>query len=127
MSSAVPSIPLQFYWTSLLVNVVTPNECVCGYPSQTFSKEGALQLSTLTEKEEAAKAKYEDQGFRFPHPWWSIETDDPSNSTMDFFRAVNARGLTFQTAISEPAPAFPLMRTECGWGVKEPYPPQTVA
>ncbi|RDX52801.1 hypothetical protein OH76DRAFT_1323056, partial [Lentinus brumalis] len=35
--------PLRFFWSTLVMNFLTPDACVCGYPSITFQRFGILK------------------------------------------------------------------------------------
>nr|VWO96377.1 Uncharacterized protein [Ganoderma boninense] len=60
-----PASPLLFFWTSLVVNFITPHGAVCCYPNLTMS-EGALVDNIIpSEKVVSAQAKYESRGFTF--------------------------------------------------------------
>ncbi|KAI0713791.1 hypothetical protein C8Q76DRAFT_586439, partial [Earliella scabrosa] len=38
-----PCLPLTSFWSTLLINFLTPDGCVCGFPSPTFVRTGALK------------------------------------------------------------------------------------
>ncbi|KAI0698721.1 hypothetical protein C8Q76DRAFT_698164 [Earliella scabrosa] len=110
-----PIFPLQFYWTTLVMNVVTPDGCVCGYPTYTLQGKGLVRGGLLTDKERAAMAKYENRGFQLTQrDWWQV-MEGPSNWTMDYFGDITALGASFKNAVTDPYPSFPLVNTRRGW------------
>ncbi|KAI0715420.1 hypothetical protein C8Q76DRAFT_693192 [Earliella scabrosa] len=101
-----PIFPLQFYWTTLVMNVITPDGCVCGYPLHTFQGKGIVRGGLLTEKEHAAISKYERRGFTFTQrEWWQI-MEGPANWTMDYFGDVTAKGLIFRRTTQDVYPRW---------------------
>lgn len=117
-----PVFPLQFYWTTLLMNMITPDGCLCGYPSRMMIREGVTRGSLLTPKEEVAAEKYRGRGFRVEKKdWWEV-MDDPANWTLDYFGDVSALGLTFRLRVEDGVLSFPLIHTKRGWWVIKPFP-----
>lgn len=57
--------PLLYFWSSLLVNFITPRGAVCAFPRTTLSREGIVADTGLSSKAKAARAKYEHRGVRF--------------------------------------------------------------
>lgn len=60
-----PVSPLRYLWSSLLMNFITPDGFVCGFPSATLERRGALRLEPLTGREDAALERYRSRGFDF--------------------------------------------------------------
>lgn len=117
-----PVFPLHFYWTTLLMNIVTPDGCLCGYPAQTMNGDGITRGAMLTQKEEAAVEKYRRRGFKLlTKDWWET-MDDPANWTLDYFGDVSAMGLTFRLHANDDVLPFPVIRTQRGWWVNNPFP-----
>ena len=46
--SSNPVTPIRFVWSSLLVNFITPDTCVCGFPSQTLRRRAAFRIGSRT-------------------------------------------------------------------------------
>ncbi len=117
-----PVFPLQFYWTTLLMNIITPDGCLCGYPARTMAGEGVARGAMLTQKEEAAAEKYFRRGYQLvKKDWWEV-MDDPANWTLDYFGDVSALGLTFRSQAHDEVLPFPVMHTKRGWWVIKPFP-----
>ena len=57
--------PLLYFWSSAVVNFITPHGAVCGYPTLTLSAQGLVKAATPNEKELTARSKYEKRGVRF--------------------------------------------------------------
>ncbi|KAI0706466.1 hypothetical protein C8Q76DRAFT_596427, partial [Earliella scabrosa] len=38
-----PLTPLHFYWTTLVMNFITPDACACGFPDGTLTRRGILR------------------------------------------------------------------------------------
>ncbi|RPD53772.1 hypothetical protein L226DRAFT_525847 [Lentinus tigrinus ALCF2SS1-7] len=60
-----PITPLRFFWSTHLMNFLTPTACVCAFHSATLLRQGALKNTRLNSRDRAAKAKYEDRLFTF--------------------------------------------------------------
>ena len=60
-----PAHPLLFFWSSVVVNFLTPRAAVCVFPRSTLSHEGFVTDLTNSPKLLEARDKYEDRGFSF--------------------------------------------------------------
>ena len=60
-----PVSPLLYFWSSAVVNFLTPHGAVCGYPKHTLAGEGFLRDVSPSRKVVSARAKYEARGFTF--------------------------------------------------------------
>ena len=60
-----PLLPLYYYWSSLLINYVTPTHCACGYPDLTIHRAGLIKGGLTVEKDKEAMKKYNERGFVF--------------------------------------------------------------
>ncbi|PIL26250.1 hypothetical protein GSI_12006 [Ganoderma sinense ZZ0214-1] len=56
--------PLRYFWSSLVVNFITPHGAVCAFPTHTLAGKGLVE-GELHDKGVRAKKKYEDRGFQF--------------------------------------------------------------
>ena len=66
-----PITPLRFFWSTLVMNFITPRACVCGYPSATLERVGVLKQGRLRVRDKAAIAKYrDDRAFYFVGDEW---------------------------------------------------------
>ncbi len=65
-----PLTPLRFFWSSLVVNFITPDGCGCGYPSSTLHRIGVLKPGLFRLRDKNAVAKYEGRCFDFVSQEW---------------------------------------------------------
>ncbi len=107
-----PITPLRFYFSSLLMNFLTPDGCVCGFPTATLDRVGVLKGTRLSECEQAEFKKYRRRGFRFD--------TTPLRQALDmwdfvFFGERDVLFTDFRFNVSEPQPTLPIRRTVRGW------------
>ncbi len=103
--------PLCFFWSTLVMNFLTPDACVCGYPSITFQRFGILKLGSLRVRDKAALAKYEGRGFSVAGCEWRDVLDMWDYL---FFGERNAMVLEFRKHDGAKA-SLPIRRTTRGW------------
>ncbi len=83
--STTPITPLRFFWSTAVINFVTPDAYVCGFPHATLSRLGVLKQGPLGRRDKLAIAKYEQRGYHFLGQEWREMVD-----TWDYFFLVSA-------------------------------------
>ena len=70
--------PLLYFWSSVVVNFITPRGAVCAFPKHTLSRLG-LVTNDIPKKAVCAKKKYQDRGFKFAEvdSWRSHPAQEP--------------------------------------------------
>ena len=58
-----PVSPLRHFWATIMTNFITPDRCVCAFPTGTLSRRGAPRVEPLCLREQAALEEYERRGF----------------------------------------------------------------
>lgn len=61
--SSSPVTPLRFVWSSLLMNFLTPDGCVCGFPNATLRGRAGLLVSDAIVDESETARQYAARGF----------------------------------------------------------------
>lgn len=111
--TASPVTPLRFFWSTLVMNFITPTACVCAYPSATLARTGVLKQGKLRPRDRAAIAKYEDErGFFFVGDEWRDAVDMWDYL---FFGERNLLALDYRVSPSEPRADLPVTHTPRGW------------
>ena len=54
-----PIMPLCFFWSTTIMNFLTPDSGVCGFPSTTFRCMGVLKLGAMQSRDTLALCTYE--------------------------------------------------------------------
>ena len=57
--------PLLYFWSSLVMNFITPHRAVCAFPKHTLSRAGLITDANLHMKAQCAREKYKDRGISF--------------------------------------------------------------
>ncbi|KAI0709398.1 hypothetical protein C8Q76DRAFT_799407 [Earliella scabrosa] len=117
-----PITPIRTFWTTLLMNFITPDACACGFPTATLARTGAFRGNPAFEKDALAKAKYDLRGFNFVGGRQSRYIADPSTWDFDYFGDINAMILGFRLQPKDSLGACPVIRTKRGWRIKQPFP-----
>ena len=52
-----PVTPLHAFWSTLVMNFVTPDGCVCGFPEGTLNRQGIVRGTLTTERDQSAVTK----------------------------------------------------------------------
>ncbi len=107
-----PVTPLRFFFSSLLMNFITPDACVCGFPTATLDRVGVLKGTRLSYWEEAEFKKYRQRGFRFD--------TEPLRQALDmwdfiFFGERDILAIDFRPELSDPQRRLPIRCTRRGW------------
>ncbi len=107
-----PITPLRFFWSTAVMNFMTPNAYVCGYPVLTLDRLGILKHGKLRPRDKAAIAKYEGRGYHFIGEEWRDMMD-----TWDylFFGQREALVIDFRLRIHDPTAVLPIKKTSRGW------------
>ncbi len=106
-----PITSLRFFWSSLMMNFITPDCCVCGFPSATLLRLGTLKLESPGGWERAVRTRYESRGFTF---------DGSLRNVLDmwdymFFGEQDLLALDFREDLNAPRAVMPLRPTRRGW------------
>ena len=93
-------------------NFLTPDACLCGFPSGTLQKQGITKLDALTSRELGALDVYEGRGFVFG--------GDELRHTLDvwdyiFFGQRQLLAVDFRRDANAPRHKLPVFETEQGW------------
>ena len=118
-----PVTPLPNFWTSLVVNFLTPNAAVCGYPRDTLSHRGLVREGWMSISSMHAWDKYNARGFTFAvvSEWGTRAHDDPDVH----FVPGNLLTIDFRNP-SQTAPlTLPVQQLTDGWVAKHPSPPMS--
>ena len=113
--------PLLYFWSSLVVNFITPHGAVCAFPKHTLGRAGLIAEATLHLKALRARDKYEDRGISFTEDqmWW------PGGGQQDEQGSVFSDGplliLDFRTVWPNQGLRLPICRVGSKWTVT--YPP----
>lgn len=108
-----PVSPLRHFWTSLMTNFLTPDACVCGFPSATLQRSAVTRLyQPLSLRECTALEQYTQRGFAFDQ--------DGLRSTLDpwdymFVGEKRLLALYFREHPREPVGRLPIRHTPRGW------------
>ncbi len=110
--STSPITPLRFFWSTAVINFITPDAYVCGFPHATLSRLGVLKQGALRRRDKAAIAKYEQRGYSFLGQEWREMAD-----TWDylFFGQRNALVVDFRLYFQDNMAVLPIKRTSRGW------------
>lgn len=118
--------PLLYFWSSVVVNFITPHGAVCGYPNLTLSNEGIMDGVTPTAKVISARTKYEGRGFSFTgvDAWrpWEYTLQDGCR----VFKEGALLTLDFRTVWTFGRQVLPITRTPRHW-VLRPLPLRDVS
>ena len=94
------------------MNFITPKGAVCGFPSATLRRIGALKRGKLTDREDHSRSRYQERGFTF-------DTADAGEALgfwdVLFFGELQVLAVDFRSDYNaEPCP-LPINRTGRGW------------
>ena len=122
-----PVSPLVQFWTSLLVNFVTPDACVAAFPRMVFNGRGYVKEFGMTSRDEAAMRKYMAREFRpgqmfdfVPELWGTWK--DPSYWQPDYFSDGIALVIDFRRRVHDSMPPLPIRPSKDGWKLVVPFP-----
>lgn len=108
-----PITPLRFFWSTLVMNFLTPHACVCGYPSATLERIGVLKQGPLRVRDNTAVAKYRDRrDFYFVGNEWRSALDMWDHL---FFGERNLIALDYRISPGTGSAALPIQFTARGW------------
>ena len=124
---STPVSPLVQFWTSLLVNFVTPDACVATFPRMVFNGRGYVKEYGMTSQDKAAMRKYTARDFRpgekftfVPELWGTWK--DPSYWQKDFFSGRKALVINFRRRVQDSMPPLPIRPSTDGWKLVVPFP-----
>ena len=112
--------PLLYFWSSLVVNFITPRGAVCAFPRLTLSREGLVAHSGLSSKAMAARAKYKGHGVKFIEvgswrPGGGSAMEDACILSLDPLLV-----LDFDSVWPSSPLRLPISRAGLGWVIKSP-------
>ncbi len=107
-----PISPLRCFWSTLTMNFLTPDGCVCAFPSATLARQGAVKVEPLTLKEEHAQRRYTQRGYTFGDDLLREELD---SWDYIFFGEPHLLAVDFRKKFSYTRPYYPVMPTRRGW------------
>ncbi len=107
-----PISPLRCFWSTLTMNFLTPDGCVCGCPSGTLRRQAVVKLEPLNDREQRARQRYERRGYTFG--------ETPLRNDLDtwdyiFFGEHQLLALDFRKKFNLPRPYYPIKATRRGW------------
>ena len=124
---STPVSPLVQFWTSLLVNFVTPDACVAAFPRMVFNGRGYVREFGMTSRDEAAMLKYAARDFRpgekftfVPEHWGTWM--DPSYWQKDSFSSRETLVIDFRRRVQDSMPRLPIRPSTDGWKLIVPFP-----
>ena len=94
-----------------MTNFITPDGCVCGFPSATLALRGAPRVEPLSLREQAALDVYRRRGF-------TIEKDIREEIDLweyMFFGEDRLLAMTFRRSLHDASAPLPIRRTNRGW------------
>ena len=122
-----PLSPLVSFWTSLLVNFLTPDCVVSAFPRMVFNGRGYVKEFGMNARDTAAMRKYsgrmfqENEYFTFvPELWGSWM--DPFYWRKDYFSDRSALVIHFRSKVQDPLPPVPVVPISDGWKMVLPFP-----
>lgn len=107
-----PLSPLRSFWTSLMMNFLTPQGAVCGFPSATLKRQGALKVEPLSNREDRSVDRYRRRGFTFHGEELRRELD---MWDYNFFGEQRLLAVDFRLEFDDVHCSLPIMRTNRGW------------
>ena len=124
---STPVSPLVRFWTSMLVNFLTPDACVATFPRMVFNGRGYVREFGLSARDEAAMRKYMARDFRpgekfsfVPELWGTWK--DPSYWQRDYFSDSRALVVDFRRRVQDSMPSLPIRPSPDGWKLIVPFP-----
>ncbi len=121
-----PLSPLRAFWSTLVVNFLTPDGCGCGFPSGTLRKRGFVKSGFLTVRDQVAIDKYRNRGFVTLYDPWVEELDADEHSPFTAFGDVDVTIIYFRPQAEAPYPSLPVYHTSDGCWIKAVYPALSV-
>ena len=124
---STPVSPLAQFWTSMLVNFLTPDACVSAFPRMVFNGRGYVKDFGMTSRDVAAMRKYAARDFcpgaKFefiPEHWATWK--DPFYWQKDYFSDGEALVIDFRSRVQDSMPSLPIHSSMNGWKMIIPFP-----
>lgn len=117
-----PVTPLHAFWSTVVMNFLTPDGCGCAYPAGTLRRQGFLKSGLLTPRDELALNKYNARGFLTTSDPWVDRPDTIEHLLSTVFGDADAGVLYFRPEVSMECPDLPVYHTSDGWRIRSPYP-----
>ena len=128
---STPVSPLIQFWTSMLVNFVTPDACAAAFPRMMFNGRGFVREFGMSSRDQEAMRKYTSRDFRpgrafafVPELWGTWK--DPSYWQKDCFSDRGALVVDFRSRVHDSMPLLPIRPSSAGWKLVVPYPGSTL-
>lgn len=117
-----PVTPLQGFWSTLVMNFLTPHGIACAFPDATMTGQAFVKSGPLSSRDHLAISKYIDRGFTIARDvWWSDEPDfDPG--LLRYFGDQRTLVIDFRANVEDRQPSFPIVPTRKGWFITRPFP-----
>ena len=119
-ASSNPVSPLLYFWSSAVVNFITPHGAVCGYPKHTLIGEGFLRDARPSRKVVSARAKYEARGFKFEEVQSWRSPDWAEQDGRRIFTDGDLLVVDFQRIRPRGKVTLPIERATTAWVLKSP-------
>ena len=124
---STPVSPLVQFWTSMLVNFLTPDACVATFPRMLFKGRGYVKEFGMSVRDTDAMNKYTARDFRpgekfsfVPELWGTWK--DPSYWQKDYFSDGRALVVDFRRRVQDSMPSIPIRPSHDGWKLLVPFP-----
>lgn len=124
---ANPVYPLVGFWTSLLVNFVTPDYFASAFPRMVFNGKGYVKEFGMNIRDEIAMRKYTSRRFQgteyftfVPELWGTWM--DPFYWQKDYFSDGKALVVDLRANASDRIPSMPVVSVSDGWKLVLPFP-----
>ena len=106
---------LLYFWSSLVVNVLTPRGAVCAFPSLTLHHKGLVADISHTKKAIEARIKYETRGFEFKDITSWLPSAESDSHGHRIFSDGTILVLNFQSVWSKDPSDLPIIFAGCLW------------
>lgn len=117
-----PLAPLQAFWSTLVVNFLSPDGCGCGFPAGTFRRKGIAKSGFLTYRDHIAIDKYDTRGFITMYDPWGEHPETAEHPAYTAFGDLDAAVIYFRPRVESPYPNLPVYCTSDGCWIKPIHP-----
>lgn len=120
-----PAAPLWYFWSTVVVNFITPHAAVCAYPNLTAASEALVEYILPSGKAAAARTKYEGRGFTFSEVGsWRPNLFSQHDGLQRFVDG-DLLVVDFRSVWTSDLRSLPIARASPGWVLKLPTPSGT--
>lgn len=111
--STNPITPLRHFWSTLMINFLTPDACVCAFPSATLERRGLTRVHPLNRRERLAMDRQVERGFSF-------DESEEQRRELDVWEYIflgeqRLLSLDFRSSVEDQQALLPVRRTSRGW------------